>query len=83
MANKKVNISLIFDANTQKAKQQIQDLQKSLDSIIKTQTQQSKTLGFSDELKKAQQTAIQLKSSLSSALDVDTGKLDLSKFQQS
>lgn len=83
MANKKVNISLIFDANTQKAKQQIQDLQKSLDNIIKAQNKQGKTIGLSDELLKAQQATIQLKSQLSSALDVDTGKLDLAKFNHS
>lgn len=76
---KQLNVNLAFTADTSQAKKQIQDLFNSLNNV------QTKTPRVMDDtqLRKAAQAAQELQHHLSAALDVDTGKIDLSKFSAS
>ena len=76
---KQLNVDLSFNANTSKAKQQIQELQLQLSKIASTPMQ----LIDDAEIKKASKAAMELQSHLRSAFDVNTGKLDLNKFSTS
>ena len=82
---KHLNIDLDFNANTSKAKKEIQELQKQLSDVIKVSTQSTGT-GNSDldkKIRDASSAALELKKHLSEATNVNTGKLDLSSFQKS
>ena len=82
MANKQLSIDLLFNANTSQAKAQIQSLSKSLQDIAKMPGNASNL--FDDaEIRKASQAAMELQSHLSKAVNIDTGKLDLSRFSSS
>ena len=76
---KQLNVNLSFNADTGKAKQQIQELQLQLSKIASTPMQ----LIDDAEIKKASKAAMELQSHLRSAFDVNTGKLDLNKFSTS
>ena len=76
---KQLNIDLSFNADTSKAKQQIQELQLQLSKIASTPMQ----LIDDAEIKKASKAAMELQSHLRSAFDVNAGKLDLNKFSTS
>ncbi len=73
---KQLNVNLAFTADTSQAKTQISQLTKTLQEI------QSKPATLFDDanLKRASQAALELQKHLQSAFDVNTGKLDLSKF---
>ena len=76
---KQLNIDLSVRANTTQAKQAMLELQKSLDSILTT-----KTITVNDAgINQAKQAAMDLKRHLDAATNVNTGKLDLSKFSAS
>ena len=76
---KQLNVNLAFTADTSQAKKQIQDL---FDSLNRIQTKPTQL--FDDvQLKKASQAANELQMHLQRAVDVDTGRLDLSKFSTS
>ena len=77
---RQLNVNLVFNANTAQAKQQMASLQTSINQIQSSLNQQVSMGGFTSELAKAQNAAINLKTSLNSAFNVDTGKLDLNKF---
>ena len=79
MATKRVNITLDFKANTQQAKQQLNALQTSLDQITRNQAINVNQTGITQ----AAQAAQNLQRHLQAATDVNTGKLDLSKFSAS
>ena len=79
---KQLNVNLAFTANTAAAKQQIQSLQQSLDSLIANSVK-SQQLPITKQLTEAQTAAASLKVALDSAINVNTGKLDLSKFSES
>lgn len=79
---KQLNVNLSFNADTSQAKAQIQALSKSLQDIAKMPGNASNL--FDDtQIKKASQAALELQQHLSKAVNVDTGKLDLSRFSSS
>ena len=79
MSNSTMKIDLIFQANTQAALNNIQQLNNLLNQIS-TNT----TIGVNGgSLDKAVQSAQQLQTHLAQAVNVDTGKLDLNKLNSS
>ena len=79
---KQLNVNLAFTADTSKARQQLQDLQKQLTNLINKPTAMS-SFGVTKEIEQASVAAASLKSQLEAATNVNTGKLDLGKFNQS
>lgn len=77
---KQLNVNLSLSANTDQAKRQLQELQKQLSQLSSIST--NKDLPLTQELLKASSAAAQLQSHLRAATDVNTGKLDLGKFNQ-
>lgn len=80
--NRKVSVELSFSADTKQAQQQILDLKKALQEVGKLPGKAT-SLFDDEELKAASQAAIELQQHLSKALDVKTGKLDLSRLSAS
>ena len=82
---KHLNVELDFNANTSKAKREIQELQKQLSDVIKVSTQSTGTgnSNLDKKIRDAASAALELKKHLSDATNVNTGKLDLSSFQKS
>ena len=77
--SKQIQVNLAFNADTAKAKQQINDLVNSLNQISNKNTQI-----FDDrEFREAANAARDLTKHLEAAVNVNTGKLDLNKFSQS
>ena len=79
---KQLNVDLTFRANTDQAKRQIADLQKSLQAVGTS----SKGIDIgvnAEEIKKASAAAAELQRHLTAATDVNTGKLNLSTFSAS
>ena len=77
---KQLNVNLALSANTDQAKRQLQELQRQLSQLSSIST--NKDLPLTQELLKASSVAAQLQSHLKAATDVNTGKLDLGKFNQ-
>lgn len=79
--NHRIKVELDFSADTKAAKSAIQELSKSLNSIS-----EGKFSGIGDvlakDLQEGQKAAAQLKAILNESFNVDTGKLDLGRFQQ-
>ena len=78
-------VNLHFNANTAQAKMQLQDLQTTLDTIIKesvTGVSQGK-FPLTKELTEAQIAASKLQTILSQTINMETGKMDLTRFSQS
>ena len=79
---KQLNVNLSFNADISQAKAQIQALSKSLQDVAKMPGNASNL--FDDtQIKKASQAALELQQHLSKAVNVDTGKLDLSILSKS
>ena len=80
MANQKtISINLEFNANTSKAKAQMRELQNQLNTAISSST--STPLGITPQIEQARKSAMELKITLDNATNVNTGKLNLNKFQ--
>ena len=80
MAGKRIEVQLGINADVAAAKKSIKDLEISLSKLYQAQSQR----GFEDfGINKAVESAQKLEQSLHRALNVDTGKLDLSKFSTS
>ena len=81
MAVNKTNyqVGLQFSADTKQAKAQLMELSKSLENLVKTNMT---NLPLTDKIKEASQAASYLKASLDDAINVNTGKLDVSKFSE-
>ena len=79
---KQLNVNLAFTADTGQAKAQIEQLQNQLTSLINS-TGKAGGLTLTKDIQQATIAAAQLKAQIKSATDVDTGKLDLTKFTQS
>ena len=79
MADQQRKVSLIFETNTNKAKSDINDLVASLQKI------QAKPTSLIDPtgIREASKAALELQSHIQKAINVDTGKLDLSRFAAS
>ena len=82
MADKRIQYTLGFTADTTKAKAQIKDLHNQLNNLSKT-TIDNSSLNFSTEIQKSLADVTKLQTQLKNATNVKTGKLDLSKFNQS
>lgn len=76
MADVSRRVSLIFEADTSAAKNSINELVRSLQSIQSKPTDLVNT----DSIKTASKAALELQEHLRKAVNVDTGKLDLSRF---
>ena len=83
MANNQIMVSMKFQADTSQAKAKMQELQNSLKAL---QSLESSSLPLGKTvtgLEQAKNAAAQLQVQLQSAFNQDTGKLDLSRFNQS
>ena len=79
-------INLAFTADTEKAKNDIRDLQKQLSELTSTtisRTSEGALTQFSTDTKKAMQDVAQLSAMLDKSLNESTGRLDLRKFNAS
>lgn len=83
MADQQRRVSLIFDVNTQNAEARLKSLSNSLQAVINAGTRSSGIKSIDKELQTAAQAAAQLGAQLNNALNTKTGKLDLSKFNDS
>ena len=79
---KQLNVNLSMTADTSQAKVQLQQLQQQLTQLTKVSSSGSGGFGITKEIQEASVAAAQLKVQLKAATDVNTGKLDLSKFNQ-
>ena len=83
---KQLNVNLSFNADTSKAKAQIQDLQNALNQLVKGSVASSASsgrLGITKELMEAQVAATKLQTILNQSMNSKTGNLDLTKFSES
>ena len=76
-------VKLAFTADTKAAKAQLQDLQNQLTNISTGTSFSAKGLPITNEIQKGMDAAAQLKVLLEDATNVNTGKLDLTKFESS
>ena len=76
---KQLQVNLQFNANISQAKQQMQALQQQLSSLMTSSA--TGQLGIVPQLQEAQTHAMNLKIALNNAMNVNTGKLNLNKFQ--
>ena len=72
-----------FDADTSAAQARIQQLAQSLQSAVKFGMESSGITVVDKQLQQATNDAIKLQAQLQAAVNVNTGKLDLTKFTQS
>ena len=79
---KQLNVNLAFNADTSKAKQQIQDLQNQLSAIINMPTTGLGT-DIATKINQASRAAAELKVHLEKATNIKTGNLDFTKLNQS
>lgn len=82
MADTQMTYNMRFNADTSTAKKQIEELSKSLDKLV-SGSGQSTELPLTKDLVEAQNKVIELKNILNSAMNTNTGKLDLTKFNDS
>ena len=80
---KQLNVSLAFTADTRQAKAQLQDLQNQLSKLSNIQSSGKDGFFLTKEIQQASMAAVDLKNKLAAATDVNTGKLNLSAFDQS
>ena len=75
---KQLNVSLNFTANTAQAKAQMQELQRQLNNLTGSLT--STDLPITREIREAISETAKLEVALKQSMNMDTGKFDLSKF---
>ena len=80
---KQLNLDLNVRANTQQAKQEFQNLQKSLSDVVVQANKINNTSMNINSLKQASAAAQELQRHLSNAVNVDTGKINLNKLNTS
>lgn len=83
MANRTVGVNIAFNADTSKAKAQIQELQTLLNKITYSGATGAGQNKISDDLKNASAAAKELQYHLNNAYNANTGKLDLSLLDKS
>lgn len=76
-------VNLQFTADAKQAQQQLENLQRQLDILATSSIKNSVGTGLSSQITKSAMAAQQLKVQLQEATNVNTGKLDLSKFTAS
>ena len=72
-----------FTADTAQAKTQLKELSNSLNTLTSGTYTPGKNFVLTDKIKQATIAATDLKVALDSAMDIDTGNLDLKKFNES
>ena len=82
MANAQIGVNLLFQADTSQAKQQIQSLVNDLNTLGNANIS-SFGNSFSKEILEARTAAKQLGTTLQESVNINTGKLDLNKFNDS
>ena len=80
MAN--INVNLTFTADTSAAKQQMAQLQQQLSNLATTPINATPGTKMAASLQEATAKAVELKVALKNATNVETGKLNFSKFSQ-
>ena len=83
MADRVYSAQLVMTADVKQAKAQLENLQHSLDSLLKQPATNSAGQQINADFKDALNTVTSLKAAIKSATNVNTGKLDISKFSQS
>lgn len=77
--NSQIKVSLMFDANTSRAKASLKDLQTSLNNVTKNIT--TGEFPMTNQIQEAYVAAEKLKKVLNQSVNMQTGQFDLSKFQ--
>ena len=80
--SKQITVDLVFNANTEQAQQQMRALKASMETLSSGVNIQAFSGGAASEFSKIQNSVISLKTNLQSAFNVDTGKLNLGKFNE-
>ena len=75
-----IRVDLEFNVNTERAKRQMGELQSKLNSIMSMTSRNFKTDAFAKEVERATVAATKLQANLAKSFNVDTGKLNLTKF---
>ena len=83
MADVSRKVSLIFDADISRAKQQIDSLASSINKLMDKSMRITGITGLDKDLQEAAKNAAQLQVQLQKAVNVKTGKLDLTRFNDS
>ena len=83
MAKNQIQVSLKFNADTGSAKASLIDLEKSLNKLYDVRAKASVTGNLTQELDSAAVEAKKLLVALQSAVNMDTGKFDLTEFRRS
>ena len=78
-----LNVNLAFTADTNKAKAELKALRKSLNDLVTGTALKTPDFKFTKDIQEATRAAAQLRTQLDSAINVDTGNLDLTKFSES
>lgn len=81
--NRQLNVNLAFTADTQRVKTELDSLQKQLSNLVNNANKNTGMLSLSQDIQKASVAAATLKTQLQEAINTDTGKLDLGKFNES
>ena len=80
---KQLNVNLAFTADTAQAKTSLRDLQNQLTQLQSVNLNSKNVSGMNQEITKSIGLVTQLKTQLIAATNVNTGKLDLTKFAES
>lgn len=80
---KQLNVNLVFNADTEKAKARMAELQTNLNNLNNSFATKTLRNPLTPGLKEAQIEATKLNAALQASMNVNTGKFDLSKFNQS
>lgn len=80
---KQLNVNLSFTADTKQAKAQLASLRQELTALGSTGNLSGNMITFTDKISNAANTAYRLRNALDAATNVDTGKLNLTKLNQS
>lgn len=83
MADVSRRVSLIFDADTSAVENRLRELSNSLKDILNISTKTSGISSIDKNLQEAAKSAALLQTQLKNAVNVKTGNLDLSKFDES
>lgn len=79
--NQQQVINLAFTADASQAKAELKQLQNSLQNLVNSTALNSTSMNFTKDIQQASAAAAQLKVQLQAATNVNTGNLDLTKFQ--
>lgn len=79
--NQQQVVNLAFTADASQAKTELKQLQNSLQNLVNFTALTSNSMNFTKDIQQATAAAAQLKVQLQAATNVNTGNLDLTKFQ--